>query len=74
MARVLKNLENETQTLSDLECGKKTEIRANWDTKNVSPVIWYETLKNMQIEKNRLEDIEYGEKTEKREKWDTNTV
>ena len=73
MVRKVKNLENETQTLYDLECGEKTEKRANWDTNNVSPVIWYETLKNMQIEKYTMEDLEYSEKTEKRGKWDTNT-
>jgi hypothetical protein len=28
MARKLKNVKNETQTLYDLECGKKTEKRA----------------------------------------------
>ena len=61
-------MQNEKNTLQDLEYGEKTEKRAKLDSNGVSPGIWYETLKNMQIEKNRLEDIEYGEKTEKREK------
>ena len=42
MARKLKNLENETQTLYDLEYGKKTGKRGKCDINTVGPGVWRE--------------------------------
>ena len=68
MVRKLKNVENESKTLQDLEYGVKTDKRGNSETHMLTPGISQETLKNMQKEKHTLQDLEYGEKTEKRGK------
>jgi hypothetical protein len=47
MSRKLNNLENEKNTLYELEYGKKTEKRGARDTNTVRPGIWLETLKNL---------------------------
>ena len=73
MVRKMKNLENETQTLYDLESGEKSEWREKWDTKNVCRNMTWDNEKCANWEKHTVE-LEFGEKTEKRGKWDTNTV
>ena len=43
VAKKLKNMENEKQTLQDLVCGEKTEKkRGKCDTHTVGPQIWLE--------------------------------
>ena len=42
MARKLKNLENEKNTLQDLDCGEKTEKGGICETHTVGPGIWRE--------------------------------
>ena len=45
MARKLKNEKNETNTLSDLEYGQKTDKQDKRETHIVGYEIWQETLK-----------------------------
>ena len=47
MERKLKNVENETQTLYDMEYGEKTENHEKWETQTLGHEIWWETLKNL---------------------------
>ena len=42
MARKMKNVENETQTLYDLNMVRKAEKRGKRDTKTVLPGLWQE--------------------------------
>ena len=62
MLRTMKNVGKGTQTLKDLEYGKKnkTDNVRKWETHIVGPEIWQETLKNVQNEKQTLYDLEYG--------------
>ena len=50
MAKKLKNVENEKQTLHDLEYGEKTEKRRKSDTHTVGPEIWGKTMKKVENE------------------------
>ena len=50
----LKILENDIQTLKDLENVDKTDKRLKSETHMVGPGIWRETLKNVQNEKQTL--------------------
>ena len=50
MAKKLKNVENEKQTLKDLEYGEKTEKRRKSDTHTVGPEIWGKTMKKVENE------------------------
>ena len=68
MARKLKNVENETHTLQDLEYVKKTDQLRNGENQLVGPRIWQETLKIVENEIHTLWDLEHGKKTEKRGK------
>ena len=68
VARKLKNVKDETQTLYDLDYGKKTEIRAKRETHTIRPGICRETVKNVNNVKCTLQDLDYHEKTDKREK------
>ena len=52
MAKKLKNVENEKQTLHNLEYGEKTEKRRKSDTHTVGPEIWGKTMKKVENEKN----------------------
>jgi hypothetical protein len=70
----LKRVENETETLFDVEYGEKTEKGGKWETHNVVHRKWWERVKNMKIEKYPLYDLDHGEKTEKHGIWDTQTV
>ena len=49
MPRILKNVENETQTLYDLEYGKKTDKRGKWETHMVGPGLWWENWKTCKM-------------------------
>ena len=50
MAKKLKNVENEKQTLHNLEYGEKTEKRRKSDTHTVGPEIWGKTMKKVENE------------------------
>ena len=50
----LKRVENETETLFDVEYGEKTEKGGKWETHNVVHRKWWERVKNMKNEKNTL--------------------
>ena len=62
MERNLKNVENETQTLFDLEYGKKH--RKTWKMRIAQCSIWNmaRKLKNLENETQTVFDLEYGEK------------
>ena len=53
-------MENETQTVFYMECGKKTEKRERWNTNTVWHGIWWEKMKNVENETQTLYDLEYG--------------
>ena len=67
MVRKLKNMDNETQTLT-WNMAKKLENEIQLQTRTIGPEIWLETLKKVENETETLFDLEYGEKTEKRGK------
>jgi hypothetical protein len=50
----VKNVENETQTLYDLDYGEKTDEKGKSETYMVGPRIWRETLKNVENETHTL--------------------
>ena len=62
MARKLKIMENETQTLFGLEYGKKH--RKTWKMRIAQCSIWNmaRKLKNLENETQTVFDLEYGEK------------
>jgi hypothetical protein len=49
MARKQKIVENEKQTLYDLEYGKKTGKRGKWEMHAVGPGIWWENWKTCKM-------------------------
>ena len=65
MARKLKKVENETQTLFDLEYGKKHSKM--WKMTNTQCRTWMmaRKLKNVENGTQTLYDLEYGEKKKK---------
>ena len=70
MAKKLKNVENEKQTLHDLEYGEKTEKRRKSDTHTVGPEIWGKTMKKVENETHthcRTWNLVRNTKTEKNE-------
>ena len=64
MAIKLKNVENETQTMYELEYGKKYWKREKWEMHTVGPVKSREKWKQRKWEKHTLGSV-YGEITEK---------
>ena len=64
MARELKNVENETQTLFDLEYGMKHSKM--WKMRSTQCRTWImaRELKNVENKKFTFQDMEYGKKTE----------
>ena len=68
MARKLKIMENETQTLQDLEYGQKQS--KTWKMRNAHSRTWNMARKviNVENKKHTLQDLEYFEKTDKRQK------
>ena len=49
MGRNLKNMQNETQTLYDLEYSRNTEKRGKGEMLALVPGIWQETLKTSKM-------------------------
>ena len=66
MARKLKNVENETQTVQDLNMARNTKKLGKGEIHTQGNRVWRKTLKNMKNEKHKLKDQDYGEETEKR--------
>ena len=66
MARKLKNVENETQTVQDLNMARNTKKLGKGEIHTLGNGVWQKTLKNMKNEKHKLKDQDYGEETEKR--------
>ena len=66
MARKLKNVENETQTVQDLNVARNTKKLGKGEIHTLGNGVWQKTLKNMKNEKHKLKDQDYGEETEKR--------
>ena len=62
MARKLKNVKNEKQTLFELEYGQKHA--KTWKMRNAHSRTWNmaRKLKIMENEKHTLQDVKYGEK------------
>ena len=62
MVRKLKNVDNETQALYNLECGEKHW--KTWKMRNAHFMTWNmaSKLKNVENETQTLFDLEYGEK------------
>ena len=66
MARKLKNVENETQTVQDLNMARNTKKLGKGEIHTQGNGVWRKKLKNMKNEKHKLKDQDYGEETEKR--------
>ena len=72
MARKLKNMDNKTKTVQELEYekytlkvldyGEKTDNHGKCEIHTLGSEIWRETVKNVKNEKCSLYDLEYGEK------------
>ena len=54
MGRNLKNMQNETQTLYDLEYSRNTEKRGKWEMLTMGPGIWWENWKSWKWEMGTL--------------------
>ena len=74
MTRKPKNTENETQTLFDLEYGRKHSKTFKIGNAKSRTLYMVRKLKIMENEKYTLQDLDCGEKTENIGKLDTNTV
>ena len=68
MVRKLKNMENETQTLQDLEYSEKHKKTWNKGNAHCRTCTMVRKLKIMENEKHTLQHQDYGKKTEKRGK------
>ena len=69
MSRKLKNVENETKTLKDLNYGKKTDKQGKWETHMLGPGMWWERLKKGQKWDIHTKSWNIARNSEKREKW-----
>ena len=68
MARKLKKVENETETLYDQEYGKKHSRTCKMKNSHCRTWSMARILKIMENEKHTLQDMDYSKKTEKRGK------
>ena len=62
MTRKLKNVENETQTLFDMEYGGKNLKLWKFRNAHYRTQIMAKKKENVENEKHTLQDLEYGEK------------
>ena len=73
VARKIKNGENETQTLYDLEYGN-SEKREVWVIYTVGPGFWWENWKTWKMRQKHCMAWNIARNNEKREKWEMPTV
>jgi hypothetical protein len=70
----LKNLENETQTLFDLEYGEKQYKCGKLEMHTVGTGVWQENWKSWKMRNTHCRTWNMVRNTEKREKWEMHTV
>jgi hypothetical protein len=73
VARKIKNGENETQTLYDLEYGKSEKLEV-WVIHTVGPGFWWENWKTWKMRHKHCMIWNIVSNNEKREKWEMPTV
>ena len=69
MARKLNNVENEPQTLYDLEYGENTEKREKRFIHIAGPGLWRENGKTWKMRQKQYMTCKMSRNTEKHEKW-----